>query len=218
LTDAEKEAKAEEKEKKALEKAKVKMFDEKDECFCGFMQLQIADEDGYGKKTKGAEIKGPLYMVSDAAADIVVLEAEFTPNPLFYMQIPNDDGQLVCGQFWIGEKSSTLSNICTIIPKLCTTLHKEMEKSGAAAFSLDAEMPLLKNAPSKLVKVAITTKEQKFITKVVKVSVSIPRANWTEWKNHKIRFWQYNKNQSGAAPPAGGDDDKEEKKEEKKEE
>lgn len=215
LTDAEKEAKAEEKEKKALEKAKAKMFDEKDECFCGFLELGIADEDGYGRKTKGAKIKGPLFLASEPGADPVVLEAEFAMNPLFYMQVPNEEGQLVCGNFWIGEKSGPLTNICEIIPKLCTTLTKEMEKAGNGECTVDAQMPLLRNAPSKLVKVTITTKEQKFITKVAKVSVKIPKDYWTEFKNHRIRFWQYGKNQSGAsAGGGGGGDDKDEKKEE----
>merc|ERR1712217_262950 len=117
------------------------------------------------------------------------------------------EGQLLWGTWWIGEKSSQLTDICSAIPKLCQTAHKEMEKTPNE-FTIDAEMPLLRNAPSKLVKVTVTTKEQKFLTKISKVKLEIPRAYWTEWKNHRLRFWQYNKNQAG-------DDSKQYEKDEK---
>merc|ERR1712176_894308 len=119
----------------------------------------------------------------------------------------NEEGQLMWGQFWIGEKMTTLTTICNAVPKLCQTAHKEMEKTPNV-FTLDAEMPLLRNAPSKLVKVTVTTKEQKFLTKVAKVKLEIPRESWTEWKNHKLRFWQFAKNQHPSGAPAGGGDDK----------
>merc|ERR1711870_194311 len=113
-----------------------------------------------------------------------------------------------------------MANIGNAVPKLCVTAHKEMEKT-ANEFTLDIEMPLLRNAPSKHCKAIITTKEQKFLTKVTKVKLEIPRASWTEWKNHRMRFWQFNKNQA-ASPSSGGgggggdDKDDKEKEEEKK--
>merc|ERR1712151_965784 len=125
-----------------------------------------------------------------------------TLNPLFYLGVPNEEGQLMWGQFWIGEKMTALTTICNAVPKLCQTAHKEMEKTPNV-FTLDAEMPLLRNAPSKLVKITVTTKEQKFLTKVSKVKVEIPRAHWTEWKNHRLRFWQYGKNQGGGGGGGG---------------
>merc|ERR1712194_189103 len=202
------------------EKAKAKAFDATDESFCGFMALSIIDSDGYGKKTKGADIKGPLYMVSDGASEgPVVLEAEFTLNPLFYLGVPNEEGQLLWGQWWIGEKNSQLTNIGSAVPKLCMSAHKDMEKTPKE-FTLEVEMPLLRNAPSKLCKATVTTVEQKFLTKVAKVKLEIPRASWTEWKNHRMRFWQYGKNQAGSAPSGGGggDDKDDEKKDEEKKE
>lgn len=216
--EAEEERKAEEKEKKAEAKAKRKWFDESDESFCGFMSLMIVDSDGYAKKTKGMDIKGPLYMVSDgAAADPVVLETEFAMNPLFFIQVPNDENLLLFGQWWIGENPSTLTTIGSAIPKSCTVVHKEMEKSSTAEFSMDVEMPLLKGAPLRLVKACIITKEQKFVTKVVKVRLEVPRASWVEWKTHRYRFCQFAKNQGGGGGGSGGGGDKEKKDEEKKE-
>merc|ERR1711972_1290974 len=139
-------------------------------------------------------------------------------NPLFYVQVPNEDNLLLMGNWWIGEKPSTLTMIGSTLPKPCQMAHRDMEKASSSEFSVDVEMPLLKGAPSRLVKATITTKEQKFITKVVKVKLEIPRASWTEWKLHRYRFSQHGKSQSGASSGGGGGDDKDdEKKEEKKE-
>lgn len=183
------------------------------------MSLAILDSDGYSKKIKGSDIKGPLYMVSDGASgDPVVLEAEFAMSPLFYIQIPNEDNQLLFGQWWIGEKPSATTLIGSAIPKSCQTCHKEMEKSSSAEFTLDVEMPLLKNAASRLVKVKVTTQEQKFTTKVAKVRMEVPRDAWTEWKNHRWRFVQFGKNQSGAGGGGGGGGGGDEKGDDKKEE
>lgn len=195
-------------------------MDENEENFCGFMSLMIVDSDGYAKKTKGMDIKGPLFMVSDGvSADPVVLEAEFALNPLFFIQVPNDENLLLFGQWWIGEKPSTLTTIGAAVPKSCQVAHKDMDKSATSVFSMDVEMPLLKGAPSRLVKAQITTKEQKFVTKVMKVRLEVPRASWVEWKNHRFRFSQFAKNQSGAPSAGGGGaDDKEEKKDEEKKE
>jgi len=217
-TEAEKEAeelkkekKAEEKKEKEEAKAKKKWFDEADENFCGFMSLQIVDTDGYAKKTKGMDIKGPMYLVSDAKADTVVLEAEFSANPLFYCQVPNEESLLMFGKWWIGEKPSTLTTIGASIPKSCQAAHKDMEKSSTTEFSMEVEMPLLKGAPSRLVSATIVTKEQKFITKVVKVSLKVPRASWMEWKQHRYRFKEFNKNQAGGGGGGGGGGEEEKK-------
>jgi hypothetical protein len=211
---AEKEADEEEKEKKGEAKATAKFMDADDENFCGFMSLMIVDTDGYAKKTKGMEIKGPVYMTSDGAkGDPVVLEAEFALNPLFFIQVPNDENLLMCGSWWIGEKPSTLTTIGTTIPKPTQLAQKDMEKSGTADFTMDVEMPLLKGAPSRLVKATITTKEQKFVTKVIKAKLEVPRASWTEWKQHRNKFRNFAK--GGAGGGGGGGDEK--KDEEKKE-
>merc|ERR1712166_695041 len=207
----------EEKEKKAEVKATGKFMDEEDENFCGYMSLMIVDSDGYAKKTKGMDIKGPMYMTSDGAkADPVVLEAEFALNPLFYIQVPNEENLLMFGQWWIGEKPSTLTTIGSAIPKSTQVAQKDMEKSGTTEFSMDVEMPLLKGAPSRLVRATITTKEQKFVTKVVKAKLEVPRASWKEWKQHR-KFRNFGKNQGGGGGGGGGGGDDEKKDEEKKE-
>merc|ERR1712157_316094 len=144
-------------------------------------------------------------MTSDGAkGDPVVLETEFTPNPLFYVSVPNEENLLMFGKWWIGEKCSTLTTIGSAIPKSTQTANKDMDKAGVPEFTMDIEMPLLKNAPSRLVKATITTKEQKFVTKVVKSKLEIPRASWSEWKLHRYRFFKLSKNQAGAGGGGGG--------------
>merc|ERR1719194_378027 len=66
------------------------------------------------------EIQGPMYLVSDGSSgDPVTFETEFSMNPLYYCQIPNEENLLVCGKWWIGEKPSTLTTIGSAIPKSC---------------------------------------------------------------------------------------------------
>lgn len=213
-TEEEKKKEAEEEERKEVEKekkAKRKWMDEDDDNFCGFLNLQIVDSDGYAKKTKGMAIERPLYMTSGSGSENVTLEAEIAMNPLFFIQVPNEDSLLLHGTWWIGEKSGSLSNIGSTIPKMCTAAHKDMEKSSSAEFKVDVEMPLLKGAPSRLVNAVVTTKEQKFVTKVTKVTLDIPRQSWKEWKEHRCRFWQFGKNQGGAGVGGGGKKDEEKK-------
>merc|ERR1712107_266780 len=112
---------------------------------------------------------------------------------------------------------STLTMIGSAIPKACQIAHRDMEKASGSEFSMDVEMPLLKGAPSRLVKATITTKEQKFITKVVKVKLEIPRASWSEWKLHRYRFFKFSKAGAGGGGGGGGGGDEDEKKDEKKE-
>merc|ERR1712217_1005776 len=108
------------------------------------------------------------------------------------------------GNWWIGEKPSTLTMIGSAIPKACQLAHRDMEKASSSEFSMDVEMPLLKGAPSRLVKATISTKEQRFLTKVTKAKLEVPRASWNEWKQHRNKFRNFAKNQSGGG--AGGGD------------
>merc|ERR1712083_77340 len=200
-------------------KAKAKFMDINDDAFCGFLNLQVLDSDGYSKKTKGMSQQAPLFLVSDpASGDPVVIETEFAVNPLFYVQVPAEENLYIFGQWWIGEKFSQTSHICTTIPKACNQIHKEMEKSGTTEFVLQAEMPFLRNASSRLLQATVASKEQRFVTKVAKVRLEVPRSAWMEWKEYRARFWQYGKNQGGAGGGGGGGEEKEDKDDKKKDE
>merc|ERR1712196_264993 len=110
----------------------------------------------------------PLFMTSAPAAESVVLEAEFPSNALFFMQVPSEDSLYLFAQFWLGEKFSQTTQICSAVPKLTNQIHKELEKAGSQEFTLEGEMPLLKNYTSRLLTINVLSKEHKFVTKVTK--------------------------------------------------
>merc|ERR1712107_224327 len=135
----------------------------------------------------------------------VVLEAEFPLNPLFYLQISNEEGNYLFGQWWVNEsKWSRSSQLCTMIPVDTQTIVKKLD--GGNEFEVDAECQFLKDNAAKLVKIKIGTKEQKFVTKVVKATVTIPAASWKEWKEYRLKLWRYSKAWGGV--DKGDDEDK----------
>ena len=68
------------------------LLDEDDQNVCGFVALQTLDSDGYPKKTKGTAVEAPFHLVS--SGEEIVLEANFPANPLFFLQISNEDNYL----------------------------------------------------------------------------------------------------------------------------
>lgn len=186
-----------------------KFIDEEDEKFTGFCNLRILDQDGYEKKTKGSVIEAPLFM--EKRDGKVILEAEFPADPLFYLAVQKEEGMYLMGQWWLGSGGWARTNqICSLIPKLTQAIHAAMEKSGGPTFEVSAEMPFLKNSPSRLITVSFVSKEQRFTTKVVRASVQIPEADWSEYKQYRSRLWQSWKVWSGK-----DENEKKDKKEEK---
>lgn len=197
---------------KELTKGAKRILDENDENVCGFCLLQILDVDGYTKKTKGSAVEVPFHLVS-TQGDAVVLEAQLALNPLFFLQISSEEGSYLFGQWWLGDaKRSKTNQICDLIPKDCHQIQKQLE-GDKVDFVVEALVPFLRNAPSRLVQVKFTTKEQRFVTKVVSAQVTLPKDVWQEWKQYRLKLWRSSK-------VWGGDDkDDDEKKEgEKKEE
>ena len=80
-----------------------------------------------------------------------------------------------------------------------------MEKAGGATCELQVQLPFLKNSASRLAKLEITTKEEKFITKVAVCKLELSAADWLEWKAYRLNFWKLSK-----AWGAGWGDKKEE--------
>eukprot|EP00747_Dinoflagellata_sp_TGD_P190177 gnl/TRDRNA2_/TRDRNA2_51455_c0_seq1.p1 gnl/TRDRNA2_/TRDRNA2_51455_c0~~gnl/TRDRNA2_/TRDRNA2_51455_c0_seq1.p1 ORF type:complete len:219 (+),score=71.22 gnl/TRDRNA2_/TRDRNA2_51455_c0_seq1:42-659(+) len=192
-----------------------KVLDEADEFVCGFCALQILDQDGYVKKTKGSSIEAPLHLVPGADGDdSVTLEALFPANPLFFLQITNEEGNYLFGRWWLGEaKWSRTNQVVTLIPKDTQAIHKQLDDEGTKTFTADSEMPFLRNAPANLIKVSFETKEQRFVTKLVSAKLQIPKAKWHEWKQYRLKLWKSSKSW-GAEDKDPKDDEKE--KEEKK--
>merc|ERR1712187_266467 len=127
-------------------------------------------------------------------------------------------GDLLYGT-WDPKKKAD-SAIGSLIPKNMSTITTEMEKgtNGATAnsFTCKFEMPLLKNAPKRLQTMTFEIVEEKFVQKVCGMKVEIPKAEWLEWKQHRIRFYRV----ANAAGGSGGEgeDDKQDDKDQKTEE
>ena len=74
-----------------------------------------------------------------------------------------------------------------------------MEKDGSGTFTADAEVPFLSRCSDsgRLARVNIETKEVKYVTKVVRVSVVIPKDFWNEWKQYRLKLWRRSKQWAG---------------------
>eukprot|EP00414_Alexandrium_minutum_P006874 CAMPEP_0113839202 /NCGR_PEP_ID=MMETSP0328-20130328/10952_1 /TAXON_ID=39455 /ORGANISM="Alexandrium minutum" /LENGTH=198 /DNA_ID=CAMNT_0000807797 /DNA_START=96 /DNA_END=692 /DNA_ORIENTATION=- /assembly_acc=CAM_ASM_000350 len=192
---------------KELTKGAKRLLDENDEYVCGFCSLQLLDQDGYGKKTKGSSIQVPFHLAS-SDGDMIVLESVFPMNQLFYLQLPSEEGFNLFGRWWLGEKWSTNTQICELVVKDCQAIHKALD-GDKKEFTVDAQVPFLRESDTRLIKVNITIKEQRFVTKVARASVQIPKASWLEWKQYRLKLWRMSK-------VWGGEDKDDEKKDEEK--
>lgn len=201
---------------KAIEKeveAMEKIFDKEDEMFCGFCAFNVIDQDGYSKMIKGCNVEGALFV--ERAGGNVVISASFTPKPHGYLSIQSDQELYINGSLWYGaEKKSPTNLIGRIIPKKMEVIKNEMDKGNGSTFEARVEMPFLKGAAKRLQKITFETVEERFLTKVSGLKIELSEADWTEWKNYKVRFWRLGK-AAGASTEGGGDD--EDKKDEKKE-
>eukprot|EP00414_Alexandrium_minutum_P006775 CAMPEP_0113819670 /NCGR_PEP_ID=MMETSP0328-20130328/855_1 /TAXON_ID=39455 /ORGANISM="Alexandrium minutum" /LENGTH=191 /DNA_ID=CAMNT_0000787603 /DNA_START=117 /DNA_END=692 /DNA_ORIENTATION=- /assembly_acc=CAM_ASM_000350 len=184
-----------------------RLLDENDKYVCGFCSLQLLDQDGYGKKTKGSSIQVPFHLAS-SDDDMIVLESVFPMNQLFYLQLPSEEGFNLFGRWWLGEKWSTNTQICELVVKDCQAIHKALD-GDKKEFTVDAQVPFLRESDTRLIKVNITIKEQRFVTKVARATVQIPKASWLEWKQYRLKLWRMSK-------VWGGEDKDDEKKDEEK--
>jgi len=194
--------------KEAAEKVK----DAKDEaCIC-YCSLQILDRDGIGLKTKGSSVGGPVHLISEEGADKVVFEALFNADdPLFYMELRNEDQFYIFGHLWMdGSSFNEDKKFLNITPMLTQTAHKAMEKSGTKSFEMKATCPFLRDSTSKAIPITATIVEKKFTTKLAAIKLEIPRKDWDEFKDYRVRFWKAGKIWAGAEDKK---DDKKDKKE-----
>eukprot|EP00933_Yihiella_yeosuensis_P080996 TRINITY_DN94534_c0_g1_i1.p1 TRINITY_DN94534_c0_g1~~TRINITY_DN94534_c0_g1_i1.p1 ORF type:complete len:203 (-),score=71.85 TRINITY_DN94534_c0_g1_i1:268-876(-) len=192
-------------EEKKLGDAAKKILDADDEFAIGFCAFHILDQDGYAKKTKGGAIEAPWHVAS-STAEAIVLEAELPSNALFYLQVSAEDNNYFYGSWWLQENKGKNNVICNLVPKENKTIQKELD--GKTEFEVEAQMPLLKNSTKKLIKVKLSTIEAKFVTKVSKAQLTVPRALWTEFKEHRLTLWKASKVWKGE--DKGGDDEKKE--------
>lgn len=185
-------------DKKDDKKAEKKVFDENDEAFCGYCSLMTLDQDGIACRTKGSTVKAPVQIVSAPGADPVQLEAHFLPtNPLFYLELRGEEQFYLWGQWWMdGPKHSESGQICTMVPMRMKDCLKEQDKT-ANAFKGHAHCEVIKAGAKRLLEVDFATEERKLKVKMARVTLAIPRAAWTEFKEHRVRLWKASKNLAG---------------------
>jgi len=192
------------------EKAAAKVLDEKDEAFCAHCSLQVLDQDGIPVKTKGNSVQAPLVLTSPVGADTLVMEACFeASNPLFFLEIRQEEQFYLWGQVWMdGPKYSEASHFCTLSPIRTQDVHRDMEKRSSTSFEAKANCPYLRNNTSKMLKVTCETEEKRFKTKLTKVIFSVPKDDWMEYKQYRVRLWKAGKNWAGAGDDKDKDKDK----------
>jgi len=194
-------------------KAEMKVLDEKDEAFCGYCSIQTVDEFGILGRTLGCGVKAPVHIVSAEGADPVVFETQFlTTNQLWFLEVRNESQFFLCGQWWMdGPKRSESNTFCDLVPIKQTDCHKQMDKTPDK-FTAQGQCELLRNSTSRLMQVDCVTEDKKFKSKLAKVTLTMPREAWMEFKQHRVRLWKAGKNWAGQEK----DEDDDKKKDEEK--
>merc|ERR1719197_1486296 len=99
------------------------------------------------QKTLGGNAKAPLHLVSAEGAPVVVMEAYFgvPTNPLFFLELRNEENFFLYGQWWIGgPKYEETSSLCTTVPIRTQDCHKSIEKNGDGTFTAQTYCEFLK--------------------------------------------------------------------------
>lgn len=200
-------------EEDKTKKAEKRVFDEDDEAFVGYVSLQTLDQDGITGRTLGSNVKAPVHITTQG--NMVVMEAHFlATNPLFYLELRNEEQFYIWGQWWMdGPSHSASKEICSLVPLKMQDCHKQQEKTPNE-FTAKALCEFLRNSTSRLLDVQFTTVEKKFKTKLTKVTVSIPKEAWMEYKAYRVRVWKASKLM--ASQEKDKDEDEEKKKDEEK--
>mmetsp|Transcript_41151 Transcript_41151/g.94658 ORF Transcript_41151/g.94658 Transcript_41151/m.94658 type:complete len:213 (-) Transcript_41151:85-723(-) len=195
---------------KEFTKGAKRVLDEENQYVAGFMSLAILDQDGYARKTKGSQTEAPFHLRIDG--DNYILESVFRTDPVFHQCIPSETEQVLylMGKWWMGEKHSATSEIAQLVLKECPAIHKQLD-GDKKDFTVECMIPFLPEADKKenLVTATFTTKEQRFVTKVTKCSIVIPKAKWDAWRLFRLKLWRVSK--------AFGGNDEEDKDKDKKE-
>jgi len=193
--------------KEAAEKVK----DAKDEVCIMYCSLQILDRDGIAVQTKGSSVGGAVHMISEEGADKVVFEVLFNADdPLFYMELKNEDQFYIFGHFWTdSSKFNEDSKFLNVTPMLTQAAHKAMEKSGSKSFEMKAICPLLRDSTSRAVTITASITEKKFMTKLSGIRLEVARKDWDEFKDYRVRRWKAGKIWNGAEDKKDDKDKKE---------
>merc|ERR1740120_175703 len=104
-----------------------------------------------------------------------------------------------------GAKHSEDKMFCTITPNLTQAAHKAMDKNSSKCFEMKAICPFLRDSTSKAITVTATIAEKKFTTKLAGIRLEVPRKDWDEFKDYRVRFWKAGKIWAGAEDKKDGE-------------
>lgn len=158
--------------------------------FVGWAHLSIRDSDGHSRQVKGSSAQTPL-LGSVVAGDAVVIEAELVvANPLSFIKITNEDAYYFTASFILGSchhGHRALDHILLqTIPVPCTAF-KDKDQ-----LLVDCVVPFARS-PNNRAQMTVTLSEHKLVTKVSKLSVSIPLAVLSEVHIYRDGLRKYRK-------------------------
>eukprot|EP00920_Eleutheroschizon_duboscqi_P000862 GHVT01002162.1.p1 GENE.GHVT01002162.1~~GHVT01002162.1.p1 ORF type:complete len:163 (+),score=37.14 GHVT01002162.1:321-809(+) len=136
-------------------------------------------------------------------------------DPVNFVKLNSDPKEFLCGTFWVGApvKSDEHPPLNKILFKLEATSCKAIcEGSEAGGFATStAHLPLVRDAYSRGVTTKIFMKEEKFVARVTKITVSVPPEIYKEWEEYylAVREWVKEEKESEKSD----DKDKDSKKE-----
>lgn len=143
--------------------------------FVGWAHLSVRDSDGHSRQVKGSSAQTPLIatLVNEST---VMIEAELVVNnPLSFIKITNEDSYYFTASFILGSchhGHRALDHILLqTIPVPCTQFKDQTE------ISLECLVPFAKSGR---VQMTVNLVEFKLVTKVAKLTVTMPLAQLRE--------------------------------------
>ncbi|EPR58321.1 hypothetical protein TGPRC2_211030 [Toxoplasma gondii TgCatPRC2] len=157
--------------------------------FVGYCRIFVVDNDGLQRKTKGSRVEAPLHMRVENGKRI--FSAYFPPkDPVTMLKIQSDEQEFIYGKLWVGtickpeENPNTNRLLCVIQGQNCKRLSEEVDSSPDSTCKCKAYMPFLPECYSKPVDVRLTTADEKFVTKLVKLEVEVPDEMYEPWMRY----------------------------------
>ncbi|PHJ24946.1 hypothetical protein CSUI_001210 [Cystoisospora suis] len=159
--------------------------------FVGYCRAFVVDSDGLQRKTKGSRVEAPLHMRAEGNKKI--FSAYFpAKDPVVMLKLQAEQQEYVYGKMWAGtickpdENPNNNRLLCVIEGQNCKKLSDEVDGSPDNFCKCKAYMPFLVDCYSKPLDARMTTVDEKFVTKLVKVEVEIPDDLYADW----LKYYQ----------------------------
>ncbi|PFH32312.1 hypothetical protein BESB_016300 [Besnoitia besnoiti] len=154
--------------------------------FVGYCRVFVVDNDGLQRKTKGSRVEAPVHMRAEGGKRIFT--AYFPPkDPVTMLKLQSDEQEFVYGKVWVGafckpeENPNTNRLLFVLQGQNCKRLAEEVDASSDSTCTCKAFMPFLEDCYSKPVEARLTTADEKFVTKLVKLEVEVTDDVYEQW-------------------------------------